>query len=315
MASTPMESNSIESSPAESTPIESSPPESTPESESYFVPEQSKIPIWMAFSLFLTVFGAAKWVMGGNALVFLAGTLVLALTLYNWFNTQITENNAGLAGAQLKRSYVWGMGWFIFSEVMFFAAFFGALFYIRNFNLPWLAGTGAFESTSMLYDNFSYNWPLLSNPDNSQFAAPEGYIHATGVPLLNTIILLLSSVTLTISHHALIAAKRFQMQLWLGITVVLGVIFLYYQVGEYHEAYTELGLTLNSGIYGTTFFMLTGFHGAHVTIGTIMLAIMWLRGSKGHFKAKDHFGFQATAWYWHFVDVVWLCLFVLVYWL
>jgi len=288
---------------------------SNTETETYFVPAQSKFPIWMAFGMFLTVFGASKWVQGGNALIFLSGSLVLAIVLYQWFSHQVSENIQGLVGPQLKRSYVWGMAWFIFSEVMFFAAFFGALFYIRAFNLPWLAGEGAFESTSMLYDNFSYSWPLLSNPDNSQFLAPEGYIHATGIPLLNTIILLASSITLTISHHALIAAKRFQMQLWLGITVLLGIIFLYYQVGEYHEAYTELGLTLNSGIYGSTFFMLTGFHGAHVTIGTLMLLIMWFRGQKGHFKADDHFGFQAAAWYWHFVDVVWLCLFVTVYWL
>ncbi len=285
------------------------------QTETYFVPEQSKLPILMAIGMAVTVIGAATWINGSNALVFLAGTLILAATLYNWFSIQITENNQGLAGPQLKRSYVWGMGWFIFSEVMFFVAFFGALYYVRVLNVPWLGGEGAFESTSMLYDNFSAAWPLMSNPDNSLFTPPEGVIHATGLPLINTILLLASSITLTISHHALIAGKRKPMQLWLGLTIALGVLFLYFQAVEYHEAYTELGLTLESGIYGTTFFMLTGFHGAHVTIGTFMLIVMFFRGQKGHFKSEDHFGFQAAAWYWHFVDVVWVCLFILVYWI
>ena len=285
------------------------------QTETYFVPEQSKLPILMAIGMAVTVIGAATWINGSNALVFLAGTLILAATLYNWFSIQITENNQGLAGPQLKRSYVWGMGWFIFSEVMFFVAFFGALYYVRVLNVPWLGGEGSFESTSMLYDNFSAAWPLMSNPDNSLFTPPEGVIHATGLPLINTILLLASSITLTISHHALIAGKRKPMQLWLGLTIALGVLFLYFQAVEYHEAYTELGLTLESGIYGTTFFMLTGFHGAHVTIGTFMLIVMFFRGQKGHFKSEDHFGFQAAAWYWHFVDVVWVCLFILVYWI
>lgn len=285
------------------------------QTETYYVPEQSKLPIWMAIGMATTVIGAALWMNGSNALLFLAGCLVLAATLYVWFSVQITENHQGLAGPQLKRSYVWGMGWFIFSEVMFFAAFFGALYYVRGLNIPWLAGEGAFESTQMLYDNFTASWPLLSNPDNSLFQGPSGVIHATGLPLVNTILLLASSITLTISHHALIAGKRKPMQIWLGITILLGLLFLYFQAVEYHEAYTELGLTLDSGIYGTTFFMLTGFHGAHVTIGTFMLIVMFLRGQKGHFKSEDHFGFQAAAWYWHFVDVVWVCLFILVYWL
>jgi cytochrome c oxidase subunit 3 len=285
------------------------------QTETYYVPEQSKLPIWMAIGMATTVTGAALWMNGSNAMMFLAGCLVLAATLYQWFSIQITENHQGLAGPQLKRSYVWGMGWFIFSEVMFFAAFFGALYYIRGLNIHWLAGEGAFESTQMLYDNFTASWPLMSNPDNSLFPGPEDVIHATGLPLINTILLLASSITLTISHHALIAGKRKPMQIWLGVTILLGLLFLYFQAIEYHEAYTELGLTLNSGIYGTTFFMLTGFHGAHVTIGTFMLIVMFFRGQKGHFKSEDHFGFQAAAWYWHFVDVVWVCLFILVYWI
>lgn len=285
------------------------------QSTAYFVPDQSRHPIWMALGMFLLVFGIGQWLNGGSALLSLIGAMVLAVVLYRWFSDQIREHGQGLAGPQLQRSYVWGMSWFIFSEVMFFAAFFGALFYVRALNVPWLAGEGAFTENSMLFPDFSAQWPLIINPDSAAFPSPQGIIHAFGIPLLNTILLVSSSITLTISHHGLIAGHRNKATIWLGLTIVLGVIFLGFQIAEYHHAYTELGLTLNSGIYGSTFFMLTGFHGAHVTIGTLMLIIMFFRMVKGHFLPDDHFGFQATVWYWHFVDVVWVCLFVLVYWI
>lgn len=283
--------------------------------EKYYVPAQSRMPVLMAFSMFLTVFGAGLWMNGTtSAWVFLLGALCIAAIMYNWFAKTIAENDAGMNSQQLKRSYVWGMGWFIFSEVMFFAAFFGALFYVRQIVGPWLGGEGDKGITNYLYEGFSFNWPMLNNPNNEVFTPPQDIIPATGVPLLNTIILIASSVTVTIAHHALIKGHRGVLNAWLAITVLLGIIFLYFQAEEYHHAYAELGLTLQSGIYGTTFFMLTGFHGAHVTIGTLMLLIMLIRSLKGHFKADDHFGFQAAAWYWHFVDVVWICLFIFVYW-
>jgi cytochrome c oxidase subunit 3 len=122
-----------------------------------------------------------------------------------------------------------------------------------------------------------------------------------------------SSVTITLAHHALKKNKRGPLKAWLAATILLGAAFLFFQVEEYIEAYTELGLTLGSGIYGATFFMLTGFHGAHVTLGTIILIVMLVRITRGHFDADQHFGFEAAAWYWHFVDVVWLGLFVFVY--
>ncbi|MEX0622848.1 cytochrome c oxidase subunit 3 [Saccharospirillum sp.] len=291
--------------------------------EHYYVPAQSRLPVWMAFGMFLTVFGAGKMLNDMSSGTqdtsshwwFFAGALVFAVVMYNWFSKVIRENHAGLNSAQLKKSYVWGMGWFIFSEVMFFAAFFGALFYVRHYVGPWIGGEGDKGITNYLYPGFEFSWPLLSNPDNSLFQAPEAVIHAFGLPLINTIILIASSITLTVAHHALRAGHRKQLNIWLGITVALGVIFLFFQAEEYIEAYQHLGLTLESGIYGSTFFMLTGFHGAHVTIGTFMLAVQLGRSLRGHFKPEDHFGFEASAWYWHFVDVVWLCLFVLVYWI
>ncbi len=286
----------------------------------YFVPTQSRLPIYTAFAMFLTVYGAGSLFNdmtqgkdGNSEWILLAGFLALAYVLYLWFAAVIQENHAGLANDQLNRSYVIGMKWFIFSEVMFFFAFFGALFYVRNLVGPWLGGEGAKGVSNMLWEGFEFSWPLMQNPDNSVFHPPHEIVNPWHLPLINTLLLVASSVTLTFAHHALRADNRKRLIQWLGITIVLGCLFLFFQMAEYIEAYGHLGLTLASGIYGSTFFMLTGFHGAHVTIGTLMLIVQFLRASRGDFEAEDHFGFEASAWYWHFVDVVWLCLFFFVY--
>ena len=158
------------------------------------------------------------------------------------------------------------------------------------------------------------------NGDSARFIGPDQNMSFPGwgrvlhwLPLWNTIILLTSSVTVHIAHVALKDENRKRFVTWLGITVALGFIFLVLQAEEYIEAYQHMGLTLESGIYGTTFFMLTGFHGMHVTLGTVMLLIQWLRSLKGHFTHDDQFGFEAASWYWHFVDVVWVGLFLFVY--
>ncbi|GAA5443719.1 cytochrome c oxidase subunit 3 [Microbulbifer sp. NBRC 101763] len=287
---------------------------------SYYVPEQSRLPIFATIGLFLIAFGAANWINGGSSYVFFTGALTLATVLWFWFAAVIKENMAGLNSEQLKRSYVWGMGWFIFSEVMFFAAFFGALYYIRNFSVPWLAGEGENGISNMLWEGFENTWPLYVTPDaaahgdTAKFIGPKDVIDPWHLPLWNTLILLTSSVTVHFAHVFLKKGERGKFNAWLGITVILGAVFLYLQAKEYYEAYQHLGLTLESGIYGTTFFMLTGFHGAHVTLGTIMLLIMLLRSVIAqHFKPNDHFGFEAASWYWHFVDVVWVGLFIFVY--
>jgi cytochrome c oxidase subunit 3 len=204
---------------------------------------------------------------------------------------------------------------------MFFAAFFGALFYVRVFSVPWIGGEGDKAVTNMLWEGFEAAWPLVENPDSSTFANPHEAMAFPGfnstlvkyLPLWNTIILLTSSFTVHVAHVALKNNDRKKLNIWLGATVTLGVVFLCLQVLEYYEAYHHYGLTLNSGIYGSTFFLLTGFHGFHVTLGTFMLAVMLFRSLKMHFKPEDHFGFEAASWYWHFVDVVWVCLFFFVY--
>ena len=165
----------------------------------------------------------------------------------------------------------------------------------------------------MIWQEYQPHWPMLDTPDPSRFAGPDGIISPWGLPLLNTLLLVTSSFTVTFAHHGINEGNRRKLINWLIVTISLGVIFLFVQGYEYYHAYQDLGLTLASGIFGTTFFMLTGFHGAHVTLGTIMLIVMLLRSFKGHFSKTDCFGFEAAAWYWHFVDVVWLGLFVFVY--
>ena len=287
----------------------------SPDANIYFVPHSSKWPFVGSIAMFVTMFGVASWLNDAawGKWTFFTGVFLLCATLFMWFGDVIRESVSGNYNKQVDVSFRMGMVWFIFSEVMFFAAFFGALFYARQFALPWLGGEGdGVMTNALLWDGFSSAWPSAGP---GQVGGQFQTIPAWGLPLLNTLILLTSGVTITIAHHALKAGHRKQLLVFLGLTVLLGCVFLFFQAEEYIHAYKELNLTLGSGIYGSTFFMLTGFHGAHVTLGTIMLAIIWLRCARGHFTRDDHFGFEAVAWYWHFVDVVWLGLFIFVYWL
>lgn len=290
----------------------------TIEHQPYYVPAQSYWPIIGCVGLFSLVIGFVN-ILHANAwgwAIFLIGALIITFMMFGWFGSVIQESRQGLYSAQLDRSFRWGMVWFIFSEVMFFGAFFGALFYARELSVPWLGGIGAKLSThTVLWDQFQAAWPLLKNPNPTLYVGPEEAMGAWGIPAINTLILLTSGATITWAHHALKNNDRSHLKIGLLATILLGITFLGFQAYEYHHAYSAMGLKLSSGIYGTTFFMLTGFHGAHVTIGTIMLIAIFVRCLKGHFTPEKHFGFEATAWYWHFVDVVWLMLFILVYWL
>lgn len=282
----------------------------------YYLPEPSYWPIIGSIGLFTTLAGFAHWLHGGNSLFMFAGFVILAIMLFGWFGKVIDESQSGLYNEQVDVSFRMGMAWFIFSEVMFFAAFFGALFYARQFSVPWLGGAGNNAMThELLWPNFQATWPLLNPPDTSKFDVPKGTIEAWGVPFYNTLILLSSGVTVTWAHWGLKKNNRTQLILGLFLTVALGITFVILQAHEYEVAYRDFNLKLSSGIYGSTFFMLTGFHGLHVTIGAIMLLVMLIRAIKGHFTPRHHFAFEAAAWYWHFVDVVWLGLFVFVYWL
>jgi cytochrome c oxidase subunit 3 len=249
----------------------------------------------------------------GNMTVMFIGLAVIIFMLFGWFGTVIRESMSGKYNEQVDMTFRWSMGWFIFSEVMFFAAFFGALFYARIYSVPWLGGAGNNVMTpELLWQGFEAVWPT-NGPGN--VGGDYKYMGAWGIPAINTLILLSSGVTVTWAHWGLKKSNRTQLILGLLATVVLGFLFLGLQAYEYIHAYHELNLTLGTGIYGSTFYMLTGFHGLHVTLGATMLTVILLRSMKGHFTAENHFAFEAVAWYWHFVDVVWLGLFVFVYWL
>jgi cytochrome c oxidase subunit 3 len=275
----------------------------------YFVPEPSRWPIVGSIALLLMGGGATIWFNGGapgKYLVFV-GLALLVYMMFGWFGNVVHESEGGQYNRRVDVSFRWGMSWFIFSEVMFFAAFFGALFYARTFSVPWLGDV----ENKLLWPDFSAQWPTAGPGIDTHFT-PMG---AWGIPALNTALLLTSGATLTWAHHALRENHRGQLVLGLLLTIALGFTFLGFQIYEYVHAYTDLNLRLTSGIFGSTFFMLTGFHGFHVTVGAIMLTVILFRCMKGHFKPEHHFGFEGVAWYWHFVDVVWLLLFVLVYWL
>ena len=274
----------------------------------YYVPQPSLYPFILSGGMFLLALG---FVLKMNAFapgpwIMIAGTATIIHVMFNWFGKIIGENQTGSYGDWGDKSFRYGMVWFIASEVAFFAAFFGALFYLRTISVPALAGM---DPDFSLWKDFTAAWPS-AGPKGASFT-PMG---AWGVPALNTALLLTSCATLTWAHWGMLNNKRSQLQTGLLLTILLGVTFMGFQAWEYHHAYTELGLTLGAGVYGATFFMLTGFHGFHVTLGAIMLMVVYGRCLKGHFSADRHFAFEGVAWYWHFVDVVWLGLFVFVYW-
>ena len=279
----------------------------------YYLPEPSYWPIIGSIGLFLTLGGLAHVLHDGSPMIMMAGAVVLLVMLFGWFGTVIRESESGLYNDQVDMSFRMGMGWFIFSEVMFFAAFFGALFYARAYSVPWLGGAGNNVMTNeLLYPAFEAMWPT-NGP--GEVGGTYRVMGAWGIPAINTMILLTSGVTVTLAHWALKKQQRTALVLWLAATVALGFLFLGLQAYEYAHAYSDYNLKLNTGIYGTTFYMLTGFHGLHVTLGATMLLVILFRSMKGHFTPNHHFAFEAVAWYWHFVDVVWLGLFVFVYWL
>jgi cytochrome c oxidase subunit 3 len=283
--------------------------------DKYYVPHGSPWPIVGSVALFSTVGGAALWLNHAHVgpWVTAAGFAILVFMFVGWFGTVIRESENHMFNAAVDRSFRMGMMWFIFSEVMFFAAFFGALWYARQYSVPWLGGEGVKIFTKfLLWKDYESGWPT-NGP--AHIGGEFETVPAFGLPAINTAILLTSGVTITIAHHALKAGNRTILNIFLAATFLLGFTFVYLQATEYHEAYTELHLKLSSGVYGSTFFMLTGFHGFHVTVGAIMLTVIWFRCLKGHFTPTHHFAFEGVAWYWHFVDVVWLGLFIFVYWL
>ena len=281
----------------------------------YYIPHGTRWPIIGSIGLAVAAVGVSNYLNGNNIgnLILYAGLAIVIYMMYGWFGQVIEESEQGLYNDQVDTSFRMGMGWFIFSEVMFFAAFFGALFYARVLSLPWLLGEGdGLNTNALLWPSFDEMWPS-NGPGN--VGGDFQTVGAWGLPAINTLILLASGVTVTFAHWALKKDQRLGLVVWLFFTVVLGYLFVYLQGVEYIHAFNELNLNLGSGIYGSTFYMLTGFHGFHVTMGATMLVVIMVRCMKGHFTKERHFAFEGVAWYWHFVDVVWLGLFIFVYWI
>ncbi len=280
----------------------------------YYIPHKATWPVVGTAGLMMMMAGFANYLNGAatGSTFMVIGLMIFIIMFAGWFSLQAIESERGMLNVQVGVSYRMGMLWFIFSEIMFFAVFFSALWYIRNLSVPWLGGEGfgPGRSTEMLWGDYVSGWPTNGPGNVGGEFEPMG---AWGLPFVNTLILLSSGVTVTWAHWGLLQNKRKQLIKGLAATVVLGFTFVAFQAYEYYEAYHEMGLTLGSGVYGSTFFMLTGFHGLHVTIGAIILSVILFRSWKGHFTPENHFAFEGAAWYWHFVDVVWLGLFIFVY--
>lgn len=242
-------------------------------------------PLTSALGAFLLAIGLTRWFHNHGSTILIIAGLVISLSMIQWWRDIIRE--ATFLGAHT--SYVtnglrWGIILFILSEVCFFFAFFWAFFHRSLAPTP----------------EIGCCWPPVGITPINPFR----------VPLLNTSVLLASGVTVTWAHHSLIEGNRTSAIQALSITVILGIYFSFLQLGEYYTA----PFSIADRIYGTTFYVSTGFHGAHVLIGTIFLSVCLLRTLLNHFSTGHHFGFEAAAWYWHFVDVVWICLYLCIYW-
>lgn len=257
----------------------------------YHLVDPSPWPFVGAVGAFILAIGAVNWFHGSEPWVLYLGLAVVLYTMFGWWRDVIREGQKGDHTPVVQLHLRYGMILFIASEVMFFVAWFWAFFDASLFtNEPIQAARAAFTGG---------HWP----PQGIEVFDPWH------IPLINTLILLTSGTTVTWAHHALIEGDRRGLVQGLVVTVVLGLIFTSLQAYEYHHA----AFSFAGNIYGATFFMATGFHGFHVIVGTIFLIVCLIRAANGDFTPKAHFGFEAAAWYWHFVDVVWLFLFASIY--
>nr|WHU31442.1 cytochrome c oxidase subunit III [Claassenia magna] len=258
---------------------------STHANHPYHLVDQSPWPLTGALGALATVSGLVKWFHHYSPSLLIIGLIIMSLTMVQWWRDITREGTLqGLHTLPVTLGLRWGMILFITSEVFFFLSFFWAFFH------------SSLSPTSEL----GAMWP------------PAGItpFNPLQIPLLNTAILLASGVTVTWSHHSLMESNYTQALQGLFFTVILGIYFTILQAYEYIEA----PFTISDAVYGSTFFVATGFHGLHVIIGTTFLLICLVRHSRSHFSADHHFGFEAAAWYWHFVDIVWLFLYISIYW-
>jgi cytochrome c oxidase subunit 3 len=255
----------------------------------YHILPPSIWPLVSSVGAFVMLFGAVLWMVNDTFWMFVIGLLITLYSMWGWWGQTIKESITGEHSPVIRIGLRYGVIMFIMSEVMFFAAWFWAFFKTQMYPMWTYAGTEYVEPTIKAVDPFH-------------------------LPLINTLILLCSGAAVTWAHHALAHENnRKDLITGLSIGIALGVLFTGLQAFEYYELIAHYGWSLSGDVFYNTFFMATGFHGFHVVIGTIFLAVCLVRAMKGHFTPESHVGFEAAAWYWHFVDVVWLFLFVAVY--
>jgi cytochrome c oxidase subunit III len=261
----------------------------------YHLVDPSPWPFIGSVAAFITAVGAIMWMHGSTSAIMLVGFALVLYTMFMWWRDVINEAHRGDHTPVVALHLRYGMLMFIASEVMFFVAWFWAFFDASLFSNEAIQQARVAATGGV--------WP----PKGTQVFNPWD------LPFLNTLILLTSGTTVTWAHHALLNNDRKGLVWGLVLTVVLGAVFTCVQAYEYAHAAFAFSRDNGGNIYGSTFFMATGFHGFHVLIGTLFLIVCLFRALKGHFTPQQHFGFEAAAWYWHFVDVVWLFLFACVY--
>nr|BBD52734.1 cytochrome oxidase subunit 3 [Callopistes maculatus] len=257
----------------------------THQAHSYHMVNPSPWPLTGATAAFALTGGLVMWFHHNKQLLLQMGLALLLLTMFQWWRDIVREGTyQGHHTPTVQKGLRYGMILFITSEVFFFLGFFWAFYHSSLAPTPELGG----------------QWP------------PNGIfpLNPMEVPLLNTAVLLASGITVTWAHHAIMSGKQKEATQALTLTIILGMYFTLLQAMEYYEA----PFTIADSVYGTTFFVATGFHGLHVIIGSSFLLVCLIRQTKHHFTTQHHFGFEAAAWYWHFVDVVWLFLYISIYW-
>ncbi len=275
--------------------------------QTYYLPQPTPWPILGCVALPTMAIGAAAWVnhVSQGAYVLAAGVLLLLVMLIGWFGTVIRESDCRLYNGQVNTSLRQGMAWFIFTEAIIFGALFGALFYLRLYAVPHLAS----GETATLWPGFRPGWPTAGPDFSGSFTAMKAW----GIAAINTVVLLSSGVVVSLANSAIARGNLVRFKPALALVIVLGVIFLCLQTSEYYRAFTRLNLSFSTGPYGATFFFLTGLHGLHVAIGALFPSVVLIRTLRGQITQQHHFAFTAASWYWHFVDTVWVLLFIFVY--
>ena len=285
--------------------------------EKYYIPNSSPYPLVGTIGIFLLLFGFVNWIHEETWGMYcaLAGLIIFIGVLCFWFRRIIKEYRTGLStAAQVQRAYRWGVFWFLFTEALFFFGLFFALFYVQVFGIKWLAGEGHGAVTHlMLWPNFQHGWPVMSLPNPNQYTGPAEGPNPWGIPLLNTLVILISVFTITMARKATFEMKRKKMLSYQMATILLAVVFLVLQGFEYYYAYTEEMLKLGSGIYGNIFYFMTGFDGLHVVAGIIMLLVIFFRMKRGDYDSQRNLGVRLISWYWYFVAIVWILLFLFLY--